>query len=186
MHAYVVCRNHVNWSMKCRSWSSENTWISYSHENNKIVWLSNGRCILWKIHEVHKGLWAFFLDWLFGCCWAGKVRSHGNFQTLKDCCTNVTRFIQYCIDNKAYKGCDFKPEDEDDDLVKRFARVHLDSMEAFNKLREEEMTGAQMQEEQEWHRQDNWVLALLKCILILQVTLPHVSTCFISWLLFYF
>ena len=60
--------------------SSENMWkvcLFYSH-NNKMVWLSNmAGTFVWKIHEVRKSMWAFFLSCLcfFGCCLSGKVNS---------------------------------------------------------------------------------------------------------------
>jgi len=51
------------------------------------------------------------------------------------------RFIQFCIDSKGYRGCDFKPSSEDDqDLVDRLKRVHLDSKEAL--------------EQPAWHRHE--------------------------------
>ena len=46
----------------------ENMGKVYS-QNNKIVWLSN------EIHEVHKGLWAFFLIVISGCWLAGQKKS---------------------------------------------------------------------------------------------------------------
>ena len=68
-------------SMKCRS-CSENMKndSSFYTQNNKIAWLSNiTDTFFWEIHEVRKGLWAFFLD---GVCqmlidWAGKFQSRG-------------------------------------------------------------------------------------------------------------
>lgn len=43
------------------------------------------------------------------------------------------RFIQFCIDYRGYRGCDFKPAAEvDQDLIDRLKRVHLDSKEALD------------------------------------------------------
>lgn len=45
------------------------------------------------------------------------------------------RFIQFCIDCRGYRGCDFKPAAEvDQDLIDRLKRVHLDSKEALDAL----------------------------------------------------
>ena len=49
-------------------------------QNNKIVWLSNMADIYWEIHEVRKGMWAFFLDCALRALpigWAGILRSRG-------------------------------------------------------------------------------------------------------------
>lgn len=43
------------------------------------------------------------------------------------------RFIQFCIDCRGYRGCEFKPAAEvDQDLIDRLKRVHLDSKEALD------------------------------------------------------
>ncbi|EDO34496.1 predicted protein [Nematostella vectensis] len=66
------------------------------------------------------------------------------------------RFIHYCVKNKGYRGCDFKPADSDEgeDLVRRFKRVHLNSPDAFKALdQSEEATMANL-EEQAWHRKE--------------------------------
>ena len=62
-----------------RTSRDENMWkvcLFYS-QNNKIVWLSNMADIFFlEIHQVHKGLWAFFLIVLFECWLAEQTNSH--------------------------------------------------------------------------------------------------------------
>lgn len=60
-------------------------------------------------------------------------------------------FIQFCIDAKGYRGCDFKPASEvDQDLIDRFKRVHLDSKEALDAVE----TSAD--EQPAWHRDEDF------------------------------
>ena len=49
-----------------------------------------------EIHEVHKGLWAFFLDFAFWMLigWAGKLRSHGSSTRQNDKENNVLLCFQ--------------------------------------------------------------------------------------------
>lgn len=64
------------------------------------------------------------------------------------------RLIQYCINKKAYRGCDYKPPDEEEeDLINRLKRVHLGTNDAITNLREElDPTAPVNSEEQPWNR----------------------------------
>lgn len=67
------------------------------------------------------------------------------------------RFIQFCIDSKGYRGCDFKPALEDDqDLIARLKRVHLDSrgaLDAVESVVDDTVTQA---EQPAWHRHEEF------------------------------
>ena len=66
----IICAR--NMSARSREHSterSENMWKLVYSQNNRIVWLSN----VAEIHEVRKGLWAFFSIVLSGCWLAGQA-----------------------------------------------------------------------------------------------------------------
>ena len=62
-------------------WTEQETQIKWKvcffySENNKILWSSNmADTFVWEIHEVRKGMWAFFFIVLFGCWLAGQANS---------------------------------------------------------------------------------------------------------------
>lgn len=65
------------------------------------------------------------------------------------------RFIQFCIDSKGYRGCDFKPSSEDDqDLIDRLKRVHLDSKEALDAVEFVVGDTVTQTEQPAWHRHE--------------------------------
>lgn len=69
----------------------------------------------------------------------------------------VFRFIQFCIDAKSYRGCDFKPATEDDqDLINRLKRVHLDSKEALDAVDLSADVTVTQAEQPAWHRRDDY------------------------------
>lgn len=69
----------------------------------------------------------------------------------------VFRFIQFCIDAKSYRGCDFKPATEDDqDLINRLKRVHLDSKEALDAVDLNADVTVTQAEQPAWHRREDY------------------------------
>jgi len=67
------------------------------------------------------------------------------------------RFIQFCIDSKGYRGCDFKPTSEDDqDLIARLKRVHLDSKEALDAVESAVDDTVTQAEQPAWHRHEEF------------------------------
>lgn len=68
------------------------------------------------------------------------------------------RFIQFCIDSKGYRGCDFKPAvDDEQDLVDRLKRVHLDSKEALEAVElDADDTVTQAAEQPAWRRDEDY------------------------------
>ena len=68
----------------------------------------------------------------------------------------MPRFIQFCIDAKAYRGCDFKPSAEgDQDLIDRLKRVHLDSKEALDAMESIADDSVTQVEQPAWHRDED-------------------------------
>ena len=84
--------------------------ILHSH-NNKIVWLWNMADTMFpELHEVRKGIWAFFLDCDFRMLigWAGKLRSR------RECCglnvkhtKKVTAFVCHHVKLKLWNAMPF-------------------------------------------------------------------------------
>ena len=69
----------------------------------------------------------------------------------------MCRFIQFCIDAKGYRGCDFKPATEDDqDLIERLKRVHLDSKEALAAVETVADDSVTQAEQPAWHRDEDF------------------------------
>lgn len=61
------------------------------------------------------------------------------------------RFIKFCKDSKGYRGCDFKPAIEDDeDLINRLRRVHLDTKEALEAVESTADDTVTQAEQPEW------------------------------------
>lgn len=67
------------------------------------------------------------------------------------------RFIKFCKDSKGYRGCDFKPAVEDDeDLINRLKRVHLDTKEALEAVESIEDDTVTQTEHPAWHKHEEF------------------------------
>ncbi|PFX21336.1 putative helicase MOV-10 [Stylophora pistillata] len=67
------------------------------------------------------------------------------------------RFIKFCKDSKGYRGCDFKPAGEDDeDLINRLKRVHLDTKEALQAVESMEDNTVTQTEHPAWHKHEEF------------------------------
>ena len=69
------------------------------------------------------------------------------------------RFIKFCKDSKGYRGCEFNPaaDDEEEDLMNRLKRVHLDSKEALQTVElSADETVTQVAEQPAWRRGEDY------------------------------
>lgn len=67
------------------------------------------------------------------------------------------RFIKFCKDSKGYRGCDFKPAIEDDeDLINRLRRVHLDTKEALEAVESTADDTVTQAEQPEWRKPEEF------------------------------
>lgn len=68
------------------------------------------------------------------------------------------RFIKFCKDSKGYRGCEFNPAaDDEEDLMNRLKRVHLDSKEALEAVEfNADETVTQVAEQPAWRRGEDY------------------------------
>ena len=70
------------------------------------------------------------------------------------CCVCPSpRFIKYCKENGGYTGCAFDPDEQDEELVRKFAQVNLGTKEDFQNLAP--LEAACSAEDKEWSRLDH-------------------------------
>ena len=67
-------------------------------------------------------------------------------------------FIKFCKDSKGYRGCEFNPAaDDEEDLINRLKRVHLDSKEALKAMEfNADDTVTQVAEQPAWQRGEDY------------------------------
>ena len=68
------------------------------------------------------------------------------------------RFIKFCKDSKGYRGCEFNPAaNDEEDLINRLKRVHLDSKEALEAVEfSADDTVTQVAEQPAWRRGEDY------------------------------
>ena len=80
----------------------------FCSQNNKICWLANiTDMLVWEIHEVRKGLWAFFSILYFGCWLAEQANSDHVVITLSIC--GFDKYHCLCVTFQPILTSEWKP-----------------------------------------------------------------------------